>query len=161
MKTTTLGSSLPDRWGLPDSMREDTGVVFASAFPAYDNFAQDVEWLFTNRGRREPLLALEAVRARPRGDEPAVAEVDRRIVELRRQLATEPYVFDQRFLFRCLSMRHSQFAEIIRCSWTQHPGERGMCEHDPVRRRCHVRSPAAMAWLPEDVHASIRSILSR
>ena len=26
-KTTTLGTQLPDRWGLPDSMRDDTGVV--------------------------------------------------------------------------------------------------------------------------------------
>ena len=32
-KTTTLGTKLPDRWGLPESMRDDTGVIFASAFP--------------------------------------------------------------------------------------------------------------------------------
>src|SRR6266508_4049755 len=112
-KTTTLGTSLPDRWGLPDSMRDDTGVVFASAFPAYDNFVRDLEGYFIDRGRREQLLALEAVRTRMRGGEPAVVEVDRRIAELRRLLAAEPYVFDRRFLFRCLSMGHAQFAEII------------------------------------------------
>ena len=32
-KTTTLGTQLPDRWGLPDALRDDTGVIFASAFP--------------------------------------------------------------------------------------------------------------------------------
>ena len=32
-KTTTLGTQLPDRWGLPDALRDDTGIVFASAFP--------------------------------------------------------------------------------------------------------------------------------
>jgi len=42
-KNTTLGTSLPDRWGLPESMRDDTGVIFASAFPGYDNFARDLE----------------------------------------------------------------------------------------------------------------------
>ena len=32
-KTTTKGTQLPDRWGLPDAMRDDTGVIFGSAFP--------------------------------------------------------------------------------------------------------------------------------
>ncbi|HET8681425.1 MAG TPA: acyltransferase domain-containing protein, partial [Micromonosporaceae bacterium] len=112
-KTTTLGTRIPDRWGLPEPMRDDTGVIFASAFPGYDSFAQDLERYATNRGRREQLLALEAVRDRMRGDEPAAAEVDRRIGELRRVLAAEPFTFDRRFLFRALSMGHSQFAEIV------------------------------------------------
>ena len=33
-RTTTTGSQLPDRWVLPESLRDDTGIVFASAFPA-------------------------------------------------------------------------------------------------------------------------------
>jgi acyl transferase domain-containing protein len=112
-KTTSVGSSLPDRWGLPDGLRDDTGVIFASAFPGYDSFADDLTRYATDRGRREQLLALEAIRARMRGDEPAVAEVDRRIAELRHVLEVEPFTFDRRFLFRCLAMGHSQFAEII------------------------------------------------
>ena len=32
-KTTTKGTQLPERWGLPDALRDDTGVIFASAFP--------------------------------------------------------------------------------------------------------------------------------
>ena len=112
-KTTTLGSRLPERWGLPDALRDDTGVIFASAFPGYDSFADDLGRYYTDRGRRDQLLALEAVRSRMRGDEPAVAEVDRRIAELRHLLEIEPFTFDRRFLFRCLSMGHSQFAEII------------------------------------------------
>jgi acyl transferase domain-containing protein/NADP-dependent 3-hydroxy acid dehydrogenase YdfG len=112
-KTTTLGTQLPDRWGLPDSMRDDTGVIFASAFPGYDNFARDLEHYYVDRSNREHLLALEAVRARMSGDEPAATEVDRRIHELRHALASDPYQFDRRFIFRCLAMGHSQFAEII------------------------------------------------
>ena len=40
-------------------------------------------------------------------------EVDRRIDELRDAVEKKPYVFDRRFLFRTLSMGHSQFAEFI------------------------------------------------
>ncbi|MGB7880325.1 MAG: acyltransferase domain-containing protein, partial [Ilumatobacteraceae bacterium] len=112
-KTTTLGTQLPDRWGLPDELRDDTGVIFASAFPGYDRFAEDVEAYTADRARREHLLALEGVRARMDGTEPAVAEVDRLIANLRAEMEAHPYAFDRRFLFRVLSMGHSQFAEII------------------------------------------------
>ena len=112
-KTTTLGTQLPDRWGLPESMRDDTGVIFASAFPGLDNFAQDLERYYIDRSNREQLAALEAVRARMTDNESADAEIDRRIHELRHAIETDPYVFDRRFIFRCLSMGHSQFAEII------------------------------------------------
>ncbi len=112
-RETTLGTMLPDRWGLPESMRDDTGVVFASAFPGYGEFAADIEKYMTDRGRRDQLLALEAVRDRMTGEEPAAAEVDRRIAELRHLLEVEHFEYDRRFIFRCLSMGHSQFAELI------------------------------------------------
>jgi acyl transferase domain-containing protein len=112
-KTTTLGTQLPDRWGLPDQLRDDTGVIFASAFPGYDNFAAEVEGYVADRARREQLLALEAVRAKMSGTEPAYAEVERLIAKLREELQSRPYRFDRRFLFRVLSMGHAQFAEII------------------------------------------------
>ncbi len=113
-KTTTLGTQLPDRWGLPDELRDDTGVIFASAFPGYSRFAEDIEEYAADRARREHLLALEGVRARMSGaDAGAVAEVERLIAGLRAEIAAHPYSFDRRFLFRVLSMGHSQFAEII------------------------------------------------
>jgi 3-oxoacyl-(acyl-carrier-protein) synthase len=40
-------------------------------------------------------------------------ELDRRIDEVRVAIEKDPYVFDRRFLFRTLSMGHSQFAELI------------------------------------------------
>ena len=39
-------------------------------------------------------------------------EIARRIDDLRDQLEREPYVFDRRFLFRILSMGHSQLAPV-------------------------------------------------
>ncbi len=41
-RRTTTGSYLPDRWRLPVSMADETGVIFASAFPGYDNLVGEV-----------------------------------------------------------------------------------------------------------------------
>ena len=113
-KTTTLGTQLPDRWGLPDSLRDDTGVIFASAFPGYDRFADDVEAYTADRARREHLLALEGVRSATR-TAPSRRRRDRSarsptFAPRSRRTRTQ---FDRRFLFRVLSMGHSQFAELI------------------------------------------------
>ena len=111
--TTTLGTRLPDRWGLAADMRDDTGVIFASAFPGYEAFANDLNHYHEDHARRHELGVLEDIRARMSPQDQAVAEVDRRIVELRHLLQAEPFTFNRRFLFRVLSMGHSQFAELI------------------------------------------------
>ncbi len=115
-RTTTVGSQLPDGWTLPEDMRDSTGVIFASAFPGYNDFADEVARYGIDAGRREQLTTLEAVRAKIAaidGDGTALAEIDRRIDDLERTLEHESYAFDRRFLFRVLSMGHSQFAELI------------------------------------------------
>ena len=114
-KTTTKGTQLPERWGLPDAMRDDTGVIFGSAFPGYDSFAEIMSGYYTDHARREELAMLEGWRARAAGNGHSVLgqEMDRRIDELRATIEKEPYVFDRRFLLRVLSMGHSQFAELI------------------------------------------------
>ena len=111
-KTTTVGTKLPERWGLPDALRDDTGIIFASAFPGVGELANDIEAWVADRDRREELTALRKIRSRLDGSEAAV-EVDRRIAELDAVLQAEPFEFDRRFLFRILSMGHSQFAEVI------------------------------------------------
>ncbi|MCO5308806.1 MAG: acyltransferase domain-containing protein [Austwickia sp.] len=113
-KTTTLGTQLPDRWLLPEALRDDTGIVFASAFPGYNRFAEAMEGYFTFRGRRENLLALEGLRTQV-SDPDTQAKVDALIAETRSKLESEHYEFDRRFLFRALAMGHSQFAELIGC----------------------------------------------
>ena len=115
-KTTTKGTQLPDRWGLPDALRDDTGVIFASAFPGYDAFSQYLEGYHTDRARHEQLAMLENMRARLHngdGKSAASEEIDQRIAELRTLLDKDPHALDRRFLFRVLSMGHSQFAEFI------------------------------------------------
>ena len=113
-KTTTKGTQLPDRWGLPDSMRDDTGVIFGSAFPGYDAFAEIIGGYHADRARREELAMLERWSAQSANGHSALGQgIARRIDELRAMIEKNPYVFDRRFLFRTLSMGHSQFAEYI------------------------------------------------
>ena len=115
-KTTTKGTQLPERWGLPDALRDDTGVIFASAFPGYDSFADEMARYYADHERREQLATLESLLAgavEGNGHSTLVQELKRRIEELRVAIGKEPYVFNRRFLLRVLSMGHSQFAEFI------------------------------------------------
>jgi acyl transferase domain-containing protein/NAD(P)-dependent dehydrogenase (short-subunit alcohol dehydrogenase family)/acyl carrier protein len=114
-KTTTKGTQLPDRWGLPDSLRDDTGVIFAAAFPGLDAFADELGRYHNDRARREQLKALEelSTHVETNGRSTLVQEIDKTIEQLRATLQHAPYTFDRRFLFRALSMGHSQFAELI------------------------------------------------
>jgi acyl transferase domain-containing protein/NAD(P)-dependent dehydrogenase (short-subunit alcohol dehydrogenase family)/acyl carrier protein len=115
-KKTSKGTQLPEHWGLPDGLRDDTGVIFASAFPGYDSFAEIMSRYYTDHGRHEQIAMLEGLRMRvaeANGHSLLGQEIDRRIEELRAAIEKDPFVFDRRFLFRVLSMGHSQFAEYI------------------------------------------------
>jgi 3-oxoacyl-(acyl-carrier-protein) synthase len=64
-----------------------------------------------NRALRDRLSELESLRARFSNSD--TAELDRRIHELKRDIEAHGYSFDRRFIFKVLSMGHSQFAEYI------------------------------------------------
>jgi acyl transferase domain-containing protein/acyl carrier protein len=115
-RTTSKGTKLPERWELPEALRDDTAVIFASAFPAYDSFAQYLNDYHQDRARREQVRALREVRARAvegNGGGVVVAELDRRIHDLEAEIERTPFRFDRRFLFKALSMGHAQFAELV------------------------------------------------
>jgi acyl transferase domain-containing protein/NAD(P)-dependent dehydrogenase (short-subunit alcohol dehydrogenase family)/acyl carrier protein len=114
-KTTSKGTQLPDRWGLPDALKDDTGVIFASAFPGYDAYAKEMGDFYADHGRREKLAQLQDLRSRVavNGHASMAEELDRRIAEVHAEIEKNPYVFNRRFLFRVLAMGHSQFAEYI------------------------------------------------
>ncbi|MGI9648696.1 MAG: beta-ketoacyl synthase N-terminal-like domain-containing protein, partial [Acidimicrobiia bacterium] len=114
-KTTTTGSQLPDRWMLPDQLRDGTAIIFASAFPGADALMDELDRFYHDRERRTRLEDLQALRRKAEGlhDNGMVEELEHNIHELEHHLESEPYQFDRRFLFRALSMGHSQFAEYI------------------------------------------------
>jgi malonyl CoA-acyl carrier protein transacylase len=111
-RRTTTGKFLPDRWMLPESMRDDTGVIFASAFPGMDRFADEVERYYTYEARLQLKASLDELRLYTK-DADTLREINRRLAEVEDWLRREPYTFDRRFLFRVLTMGHSQFAEYV------------------------------------------------
>jgi len=114
-KTTSKGTQLPDRWGLPDALRDETGVVFASAFPGYDAYADEMARYYTDRNYRAQIDDLRELRSRvaTNGHAAVAMDIDRMISQIEAALDKAPYVLDRRFLFRVLAMGHSQFAEFI------------------------------------------------
>ena len=115
-RTTSVGTQLPDRWMLPDDLRDGTGVIFASAFPGYNDLVDELTRFGLDTSRREQLATLAALRAKVAaadGYGTVLAEIDRLIHDLQGALEHDGYTFDRRFLFRVLSMGHSQFAELI------------------------------------------------
>jgi len=116
-KTTTRGSKLPDQWGLADEVRDETGVIFASAFPGINSLARESEDFFTAQAAQQRLDELQDLKdslsSVGTATEEVVKELDRRLQDARRQVEATAYTFDRRFLFRLLSMGHSQMAEFI------------------------------------------------
>ena len=97
---------------LPEALRDETGVIFASAFPGMDRFADETERYYTHESRLAQREALESLRQVTR-DADTLREIHRRLTDLDDLLAREPYQFDRRFILRVLSMGHSQFAEYV------------------------------------------------
>ncbi|MFV9506726.1 MAG: beta-ketoacyl synthase N-terminal-like domain-containing protein, partial [Oscillochloridaceae bacterium umkhey_bin13] len=111
-KKTSKGTFLPERWMLPEALRDETGVIFASAFPGLDRIADEFERYYAHESRAQLLDELEALRTST-SDEATLLNLGRRIAALREELAANPYQFDRRFIFRILAMGHSQMAEYI------------------------------------------------
>jgi malonyl CoA-acyl carrier protein transacylase len=136
-RRASTGKYLPDRWMLPESLRDETGVIFASAFPGGDRYADEFKRYYTYQDRLNQLALLEDLQ-RYTEDTATLTEISRRISDLRGQIEREPYEFDRRFIFRVLAMGHSQFAEYI--------GARGPNTH--VNQAC--ASTAQAIALAED-----------
>ena len=111
-RKTTTGKYLPDRWLLPEPLRDETGVIFASAFPGYDRFAEENRRYYENEARLALKRTLEELRLYAR-DEATQREIQRRLSAVEDEIRREAYEFDRRFLFRVLAMGHSQFAEYV------------------------------------------------
>jgi acyl transferase domain-containing protein/acyl carrier protein len=115
-RTTGIGTQLPDRWGLPAALRDDTGVIFASAFPGLEEMTDEVTRYQQDAGRRQQRDELRSLRERVAASDSAggaLQAIDEDLAALERRIEEDAYRFDRRFLFRVLSMGHSQFAELI------------------------------------------------
>ena len=88
-RTTSKGTYLPDRWMLPEALRDETGVIFASAFPGGDRLADEFSRFYEWENRRQQIAALEDLRQYTT-DPTTLREIMRRIGELQDELDAQP-----------------------------------------------------------------------
>ena len=113
-RQTSKGTLLPDRWKLPEALADETGVIFGSAFPGLDEMAEETAKYYEYNGIENQVKELRGVLALvPAGQADLRRMLEGRIAELEARLAEIDYHFDRRYIFRILSMGHSQFAEYI------------------------------------------------
>jgi len=113
-RQTSKGTLLPDRWKLPESLADETGVIFASAFPGTNRFAEEAENFYGYKSVQKQLEEVRSLIALvPADQKDLLAQMQRRANELEAKLQELDYRFDRRFVFRILAMGHSQFAEHI------------------------------------------------
>ncbi|MGC8867511.1 MAG: beta-ketoacyl synthase N-terminal-like domain-containing protein, partial [Elusimicrobiales bacterium] len=48
-RKTTIGSWLPDKWALPPQLADETGVIFASAFPTMESIIKEITDYFMDK----------------------------------------------------------------------------------------------------------------
>ena len=113
-RVTSKGTYLPDRWVLPPALADETGVIFGSAFPGMERMAQEAEHFYEHQNLTSQIETLRGLQALvPSGQSDLQAEFAARIAEMEGKKAELNYNLDRRFIFRILSMGHSQFAEYI------------------------------------------------
>ncbi|MEJ2512472.1 MAG: acyltransferase domain-containing protein [Anaerolineales bacterium] len=113
-KKTSTGSYLPNRWMLPEALADETGVIFCSAFPGLEELSKEADRYYEHQRlstQIQELLSIQEL-AQP-NDELIQSALSKRIAELQKQLDELDYHFDRKFIFRVLTMGHSQFAEYI------------------------------------------------
>ncbi|MBI5242108.1 MAG: SDR family NAD(P)-dependent oxidoreductase [Elusimicrobia bacterium] len=124
-KKTTLGGLLPTGWALPESLRDETGIIFASAFPCLDSVVDEISRYLADKFRHKPLRELqrlfESLLSRVK-DSDDRASLHRWYAEsfvsyMERHGEGGRYEFSRDFLLRALPIGHSQLA--------QHIGARG------------------------------------
>ncbi|MEJ2758212.1 MAG: acyltransferase domain-containing protein, partial [Anaerolineales bacterium] len=113
-KQTSTGSYLPNRWMLPASLADETGVIFGSAFPGLDQLSSEAERYFEHKQAKEQTEELKQILEMTSVENSDLRRtLQKRIARLEAQLNRLDYHFDRKFIFRVLNMGHSQFAEYI------------------------------------------------
>ena len=116
----SAGGRLPTGWALPEAMRNDTAVVFASAFPGVDSVVREVSAFLRTRlgveARSIWMDFLSTVLSHVR--EPELRDLLGRWFSdgFSRLLAWEadgPYRFSRNFLFKALALGHSHVAQAL------------------------------------------------
>jgi malonyl CoA-acyl carrier protein transacylase len=113
-RQTSKGTYLPNRWMLPEALADETGVVFASAFPGLQRMSDEADRFYEYKNLSSQVEEMRNLLALvPASQSELFSTLTGRIASLEARLAEIDYHFDRRFIFRVLAMGHSQFAEYI------------------------------------------------
>ncbi len=176
-KKTTKGTFLPDRWKLPESMRDDTGVIFGSAFPGLNRAIEEADRFYEvkilERQLDEVTSLIDTIKSsKETANSPLLDNLHRRAAELETKIKDSNYHFDRRYVFRVLSMGHSQFAEHIgargpnthvnaACATTTHAVSiaedwirTGRCRRVVIVAGDDVTNENSMAWIGSSLFGS-------
>ncbi len=117
---TSVGKEISKGWVLPESMRDETGIVFASAFPASNNLisivSQSLADKYASKHKDETILLFDEL-IQQISNKTSRENVTKWFEKNKASLAGDKkskYQFSRKFLFEVLSMGHSQFAQFIR-----------------------------------------------
>ena len=116
-KPTSTGGYLPDRWGLPADMIDDTGVIFTSAFPVANSMMGDlskrVAGLLNNKTAKEVRAFCDKFIAQI--SDPALkAEIEAWYNENFKDKEVEPQSFTSEFVLKTIIIAHSHVCQWIR-----------------------------------------------
>lgn len=113
LKDAGLIECIDGRWTqLPESLRDGTGVIYATSFPALDAALGEVA-KFGDPRRRPTSELLDALASRvdPENQELQAAL---HLLRAKAQEAQKPYAFDRKFLFKVLCLANSQLAQLVK-----------------------------------------------
>ncbi len=116
-KPTSTGGYLPDRWGLPAEMIDETGVIFTSAFPVANSMMGDltkrVEGLLNNKTAKEVRAFCNKFIAQI-ADPALKAEMETWYQQNFKDKEVEPQAFTSEFILKTIIIAHCHFCQWIR-----------------------------------------------
>ena len=116
-KPTSTGGYLPDRWGLPAEMIDETGVIFTSAFPVANSMMGDltkrVTGLLNNKTAKEVRAFCDNF-IRQIADPALKAEIENWYNATFKDKEIEPEAFTSEFILKTIIIAHSHFCQWIR-----------------------------------------------
>ncbi|MBR4592771.1 MAG: acyltransferase domain-containing protein, partial [Elusimicrobiaceae bacterium] len=116
-KPTSTGGYLPDRWGLPADMIDETGVIFTSAFPVANSMMGDltkrVAGLLNNKTAKEVRAFCDKFISQI-ADPALKVEIENWYQANFKDKEIEPEAFTSEFILKTIIIAHSHFCQWIR-----------------------------------------------
>ncbi|MBI4057609.1 MAG: acyltransferase domain-containing protein, partial [Elusimicrobia bacterium] len=120
-RKTTTGIQIPYRWALPEDLIQETGIIFASCFPALDSLVDEISRFLSYKYRQKPLQELmnlyESLLQKVRDPHDREALTHWYTTHFKTYIDSPEnqgvFTFSRDFLLKIISLGHSQLAQWI------------------------------------------------